>query len=145
VYGSSILKRHLLNHARSFVFSTAPLPAQAAAARESLRIVATEPERRERLHANARRARRAFAGVGIATLGAADSHVLPILVGDTNKTVRIGAELRERGILVGAVRPPTVADGTSRLRIGISAAHTTDHIERLVRAVSEAITAHSAA
>ena len=57
VYGSHTLCRHLVNHARSFVFSTAPMPAQAAAARESLRIVASEPARRERLRSNARRLR----------------------------------------------------------------------------------------
>jgi 8-amino-7-oxononanoate synthase len=143
VYGSHALKRHLLNHARSFVFSTAPLPAQAAAARESLRIVAAEPERRNRLRTNARLLRNGLGRAGIAALGASDAHVVPVLIGDTQLTVRIGAELRERGILVGAVRPPTVPEGTSRLRISVSAAHTPEHIERLVSGVGDVVGSHA--
>ena len=139
VYGSEVLKRHLLNHARSFVFSTAPLPAQAAAAREALRIVAAEPMLRDRLRSNARMLRNGLTRAGIAAPGAPDSHVVPVLIGDTQATVRIGAALRDRGILVGAVRPPTVPDGTSRLRISVSAAHTPAHIEKLVQCVSEVV------
>ncbi|HKS07576.1 MAG TPA: 8-amino-7-oxononanoate synthase [Gemmatimonadaceae bacterium] len=137
VYGSRALCRHLLNHARSFVFSTAPLPAQAAAARESLRIVAAEPIRRERLRSNARRLRSALQRVGVAANGAPDAHVVPVLIGATDDTVRVGAELRARGLLVGAVRPPTVPDGTSRLRISVSAAHTDDDVDRLASALAE--------
>jgi 8-amino-7-oxononanoate synthase len=139
VYGSEVLKRHLVNHARSFVFSTAPLPAQAVAARESLRIVAAEPGRRHRLRTNARLLRAGLARVGVSALGAPDAHVVPVLIGDTQETVRIGAALRDRGILVGAVRPPTVPEGTSRLRISVSAAHTPEHIERLVSGVGDVI------
>jgi 7-keto-8-aminopelargonate synthetase-like enzyme len=145
VYGSEVLKRHLLNHARSFVFSTAPLPAQAAAARESLRIVAAEPERRNRLRSNARLLRSGLTRVGISALGAPDAHVVPVLIGDTQATVRIGMELRERGILVGAVRPPTVPEGTSRLRISVSAAHTPEHIERLVSGVGDVVASRATA
>jgi 8-amino-7-oxononanoate synthase len=65
--------------------------------------------------------------------------VVPVLIGDTQETVRIGAVLRDRGILVGAVRPPTVPEGTSRLRISVSAAHTPEHIERLVTSVGDVI------
>jgi 7-keto-8-aminopelargonate synthetase-like enzyme len=133
--GSRILKRHLVNHARSFVFSTAMLPAQAAAARESLRIVSSEGDRRDRLSNNAARLRHGIARLGIPVPGSADAHVVPILIGGTTETVQIGAELRMMGLLVGAVRPPTVAEGTSRLRISVSAAHTHAHIERLVLAL----------
>lgn len=137
VYGSGALCRHLLNHARSFVFSTAPLPAQAAAAREAIRIVAAEPERRERLRANATRLREGLRRNAITVTGARDAHVVPMLVGAAAETVRIGAELRARGLLVGAVRPPTVPEGTSRLRISVSAAHTDVHIDRLVDALAD--------
>jgi 8-amino-7-oxononanoate synthase len=144
VYGSAILKRHLVNHARSFVFSTAPLPAQAAAAREALRIVANEPELRARLRTNAGLVRQGLERGGIAALGATDSHVVPVLIGDSAQTVRIGAELRKRGVLVGAVRPPTVAEGTARLRISVSAAHTLEQIRRLVENVADVIASTSA-
>jgi 8-amino-7-oxononanoate synthase len=139
VYGSRSLCRHLLNHARSFVFSTAMPPAQAAVARESLRIVQREPARRQRLHDNASRVRAGIAGAGIRTLGESTTHVVPVPIGPTTAVVRIGEELRSRGILVGAVRPPTVAEGSSRLRISVSAAHTDDHIDRLIENLAEIV------
>ena len=137
VYGSPQLARHLINRARSFVFSTAMLPAQAAASCEALRIAAREPERRARLFANAGRLRTALASHGDALLGGAGSHVVPLLVGANEATVAAGRALRERGLLVGAVRPPTVPEGRARLRISVSAAHTDAHIDTLAAALSE--------
>jgi 8-amino-7-oxononanoate synthase len=136
-YGSASLKRHLMNRARSFVFSTAMIPAQAAAASEALRIVAAEPERRARLFDNARQLREALAPYGDALLGDAGSHVIPLLTGASDRTVEVGAALRKRGLLVGAVRPPTVAEGRGRLRISVSAAHTAAHIDALATALRD--------
>ena len=136
-YGSASLKRHLMNRARSFVFSTAMLPAQAAAASEALRIVAAEPERRARLFDNARHLREALAPYRDAVLGDAGSHVIPLLTGASDRTVAVGAALRQRGILVGAVRPPTVAEGRGRLRISVSAAHMPAHIDALAVALRD--------
>jgi 8-amino-7-oxononanoate synthase len=124
VYGSSTLIQYLVNRARSFIFSTAMMPAQAAAAREAVRMVRTEPTHRERLLANAIRMTRMLHGAGIKALGAAGAHIVPVMIGDAGRTVGIGAQLASRGYLVGAVRPPTVANGSSRLRITVSAAHT---------------------
>lgn len=134
-YGSERLKRHLINRARSFVFSTAMLPVQALAARESLAIVAAEPARRARLHANSERLRAGLSARGATLLGPGDAHVVPMLIGDADETLAIGGELRKRGLLVGAVRPPTVAEGSSRLRISVSAAHTDAHVDALVAAI----------
>jgi 8-amino-7-oxononanoate synthase len=64
---------------------------------------------------------------------------VPVVIGESDATMRIGAELRERGILVGAVRPPTVPLGTSRLRITLSAAHTDADIDRLLGALAEVL------
>jgi 8-amino-7-oxononanoate synthase len=136
-YGSRALARHLINRARSFVFSTAMLPAQAAAACESLRIAAAEPARRARLFEGAARLRAGLAPYGSALLGGGDSHVVPLLIGASDATVAVGAALRERGFLVGAVRPPTVAEGRGRLRISVSAAHTPAHIDALIAAVRD--------
>lgn len=136
--GSRPLIRHLMNRARSFVFSTAMLPAQAAAAHEALQIAAAEPERRERLFANAARLRRGLAPYGDAVLGGDDSHVVPLVIGASEATVALGAVLRARGLLVGAVRPPTVAEGRARLRISLSAAHSNAQIDALVGALLEA-------
>ncbi len=136
VLGSVTLCEYLLNRARSFVFSTAPLPAQAAAAREGVRVARVEHERRVRLGANARAIRAALAAREVRCLGEPDSHVIPILVGDAERTTRIGAALGERGFLVGAVRPPTVPPGTSRLRVTASAAHTEAQIAAFADAVA---------
>jgi 8-amino-7-oxononanoate synthase len=63
-------------------------------------------------------------------------HVVPVMIGDADIVVRIGAALRARGLLVGAVRPPTVPDGTSRLRISVSAAHTPAHVDELIESLA---------
>jgi 7-keto-8-aminopelargonate synthetase-like enzyme len=135
VYGSTTLCAHLLNHARSFVFSTAMLPAQAAASREAIRIVRAEPARRTRLLTNVQSLRAALGERGIAALGEADSHIVPVTVGDTPVTLGIAATLRASGVLVGAVRPPTIAQG-ARLRISVSAAHTESQIAACVGALA---------
>jgi 8-amino-7-oxononanoate synthase len=138
VYGSSTLVQYLLNRARSFVFSTAMLPAQAAAARAALRIVSDEPERRQLLMQNARRIRETLARARAAPQPS-DGPIVPVAIGDETRTMRIGAALARAGFLVGAVRPPTVPPGGSRLRITASAAHTREQIESLAVAVADAL------
>ena len=124
VYGSSTLIQYLMNRARSFIFSTAMMPAQAAAAREALRMIRFEPTHREKLLANAIRMTRMLHGAGIEAMGGAGAHIVPIMIGDAGEAVMVGSQLVTRGYLVGAVRPPTVPNGSSRLRITVSAAHT---------------------
>ena len=145
VFGSRTLHEYLLNRARSFVFSTAPMPAQVAAAREGLRIARAEPERRAALASHARAIRAALASRGVTCAGESESHVVPVIVGDARRATIIGAALADRGFLVGAVRPPTVPDGTSRLRITASAAHTDDQIAGLADAVASAFAAANVA
>jgi 8-amino-7-oxononanoate synthase len=127
VSGSRVLIDYLLQRARAFVFTTAQPPALAAAASAALAIVQSEPELRMRLRRNARVVRTA-----LRVAGPEDGHIVPVIIGESDATVKIGAALRERGILVGAVRPPTVPLGTARLRITLSAAHTDDDIQRLL-------------
>lgn len=135
VAGSERLREWLLNRARPFVFTTGTPPALAAAALEALRIVRDEPWRRDRLRANARTLRDGLAALGHAARGEADGHIVPVLTGDAETTMRIGHALRERGFLAGAVRPPTVPPGGSRLRITLSAAHTAEQIGGLLDAL----------
>ena len=135
VAGSERLRDWLLNRARPFVFTTGTPPALAAATIEALRIVREEPWRRARLRENARRLREGLAALGHAAPGEADGHIVPVRTGDAEGTVRIGAALRERGFLVGAVRPPTVPAGGSRLRITLGAAHTAEQIGGLLDAL----------
>lgn len=137
VAGSRTLCDWLLNRARSSVFTTATPPALAAATLASLRIVREEPWRRDRLRGTARRLRAGLAALGTRVPGEPDGHVIPVPVGDPALTVRAGAALRERGFLVGAIRPPTVPAGTSRLRLTASAAHTPAQTDALLAALAE--------
>ena len=139
VLGSSTLHAYLINRARSFVFSTAPMPAQAAAAREGLRVVRAEPERLARLARNAVSLRATLASLGIHCPGEPASHIVPVMIGDAERTAAVGAALRDRGFAVGAIRPPTVPIGTSRLRISVSAAHTHEQIVDLAHAVADSL------
>jgi 8-amino-7-oxononanoate synthase len=138
VYGSTTLIQYLLNRARSFVFSTAMLPAQAAAARQALRIVSAEPERRRALADNAALLRDALSSAA-SIVAPGDGPIIPVSIGDEARTMRIGAALARAGFLAGAVRPPTVPPGSSRLRITASAAHTRDQIEGLAGALEAAM------
>ena len=142
VLGSATLHAYLVNRARSFVFSTAPMPAQAAAAREGLRIARAEPERRTRLAENAASLRASLASLGVPCIGDATSHIVPILVGDAERAAALGPLIAERGFVVGAVRPPTVPPGTSRLRLSVSAAHTAEQIAGVAQALADALAAY---
>lgn len=139
VAGSGALREWLLNRARSFVFTTGSPPALAAAALAALRIAEEEPWRRQRLRANARRLREGLAALGRPASGEPDGHIVPVLVGDAEETVRAGRRLLHRGFLAGAVRPPTVPLGTSRLRLTLSAAHTPEQVDALLAALGEVL------
>src|SRR5262249_5497563 len=85
---------------------------------------------------NCRYVRLGLATHGVRAGGETDSHIVPILIGDPGATTAIGASLAEQGFLVGAVRPPTVAPGTSRLRVTVSAAHTREQIDHFVNTLA---------
>jgi 8-amino-7-oxononanoate synthase len=139
VYGSSTLRAFLLNRARSFVFSTAVPPSQAAACRAGLRAAVDEPWRRDDVRANAGALRAQLGEQGIVVLGQDDAHILPIVIGDAERVVAVGRTLAESGFLVGAVRPPTVPDGSSRLRVTVSAAHTPAQIGELTHVLQRVL------
>ncbi|MGH7622781.1 MAG: aminotransferase class I/II-fold pyridoxal phosphate-dependent enzyme, partial [Gemmatimonadaceae bacterium] len=138
VAGSAVLCAYLLNRARSFIFSTAPMPAQVAAAAEGIRIAAAEPDRRERTASNARLLRESLRARGVTVAGAESMYIVPVVIGEAARTAQVGERLARAGFFVGAVRPPTVPEGTSRLRISLSAAHTGEQIRALAAAVAAA-------
>ncbi|KRB86946.1 8-amino-7-oxononanoate synthase [Sphingomonas sp. Root710] len=107
-----VLADVLVNKARGFIFSTAPSPLAAAAVRASLGLLRAQPERRERL---ARLI--AFAG---ARLGATDTQIIPVIIGEDARTMEIAGALQHSGFDVRGIRPPTVPAGTSRLRISLT-------------------------
>jgi len=135
VAGDEALIEHLLNAARAFVFSTGLAPPAAAGAREALAI-AREDDRRERLWANVERLRTGLEGMGYDVLG--ETHILPVLVGDRADAVALDERLRERGVVAPAIRPPTVPEGTSRIRVAPIATHTDAEIDRCLAAFREA-------
>jgi 7-keto-8-aminopelargonate synthetase-like enzyme len=104
-----------------------------------VRIVRAEPWRRDRVRENARLLREGIRGLGCDVAGSPDGHIVPVVIGEAEATMRAGAALRERGFLVGAIRPPTVPLGTSRLRISASAAHTRAEIDGLVAALGDVL------
>jgi 8-amino-7-oxononanoate synthase len=135
VAGSHKLIEWLVNRARSYVFSTAHPPAVAAAAIAALDIVRDEPHRRVTLLERAAELRRALCDQG-RNIGDAAGQIIPIIIGDARATMQIAGRLRERGMFVPGIRPPSVPEGESLLRISLSYGHTADMIERLVAELS---------
>jgi 8-amino-7-oxononanoate synthase len=118
----------LVNRARSFIFTTAPTPADSAAALAALRVLrsAEGDELVARLRHHVDRLRPGH-----------PSPIVPIVLGDEELALAAAAKLLDQGLLVPAIRPPTVAPGTSRLRVTLSAAHTDDDVDRLLAALDE--------
>jgi 8-amino-7-oxononanoate synthase len=136
VCAPAVLGDFLVNRARPFIFSTAPSPLMAAAVRESLCILADEPERRERLHANIAHAQDRLARHGVAATG---SQILPLLLGKDTRTMQVAERLQAAGFDVRGVRPPTVPVGTSRLRLSITLNVDDADIDALAEALDEAL------
>lgn len=135
VAGSDTLIDYLVNSARSYIFTTALPPALAAATRASLRIVSGEPERRAHLRALIAHFRREAALLEL-DLMASTVPIQPVVLGGNARALAWSAALQERGLLVGAIRPPTVPAGTARLRITFTATHTRDDVDRLLEALA---------
>jgi 8-amino-7-oxononanoate synthase len=136
VAGSEALIETLINKARPYIYTTAMPPAVAEASRTSLRLVQSDSWRREKLHTLIARFREGAAQLGLKLMDSV-TPIQPLLVGDPHETVRISEALQERGILIGAIRPPTVPEGTARLRITLSAAHSEEQVDRLLGALDE--------
>jgi len=129
--------RYLVNTARPFIFSTAPSPPAVAGALAALELLLERPHRVERLHCNARALRRALASEGFAVADG-EMHIVPLIVGAADDAVRLCAEAIEHGVFAQAIRPPTVAEGTSRLRLAAIASHTAADMTGAARALAQA-------
>ena len=136
VAGSKRLIDWLANRARPYVFSTAAPPPVAAAALAALEISLTEPERRTKVLELAQRLRGELARRGFSRL-TSNSHIIPIILGDADRTMAAAAELRRRGFFVSGIRPPSVPEGQSLLRISLTSLHTKQQVEDLVGALHE--------
>ena len=125
----------LVQKARPYVFTTASPPVLAACLLESLRLIETDAARRARLQAHVARLKAGLAGLRCGAPMASDTPIQPLLIGDSGEAVRLSEKLLEQGLLVPAIRPPTVPEGTARLRITVSAAHAAADIDRLLEAL----------
>ncbi len=134
VVGQRRLIDWLGNRARAYVYSTASPEAAAAAASQALQIVQQQPERRCRLLEQADDLRRRLQHRGWSTGGSA-SQIIPVILGDANRVMELATRLRDFGLLVPGIRPPTVPPGQSLLRISLCHGHTSEHLDRLVEAL----------
>jgi 8-amino-7-oxononanoate synthase len=137
ICGSRALADFLINRARSLVFSTAPVPAQVAAARAGVELIQSDEGARrcQRLWSLVDVLRRDLPGAGWSA-PAARSAIVPLRVGAEARAMEISARLREQGILLPPIRYPTVARGAARLRVTLSAAHTEEEVRQLVGALA---------
>jgi len=131
VAGDELLIEGLIQQARNYIYTTALPPAVAAASLVSLSLLREEAWRREHLAALISRFRDGAQQLAL-PLMPSQSAIQPLLVGDAARALALSARLREQGLLIGAIRPPTVPAGTSRLRITLSAAHTQQQVDRLL-------------
>lgn len=137
VAGSRRLCEVLRNRARAYIFDTAlPAPVTAAGL-EGLRILGEEPERVERVRARARALAAGLRRLGFECRGP-QSAVVPVPVGPAGDALALARALEEAGVLAPAIRPPTVAEGTSRIRATVTADHTAEHIEWALEAFAKA-------
>ena len=139
VAGSEALIETLIQNARSYIYTTAMPPALAAAVLKSLDLVKTENWRREKLFDLIHRFREKAAERGVLLSKNAHGPIQPVIIGNSEKAIRISEQLADKGIKISAIRPPTVPKDTARLRITFSAAHEEEHIDSLVKALSEVL------
>ncbi|MBD8624152.1 8-amino-7-oxononanoate synthase [Pseudomonas sp. CFBP 13727] len=136
VAGSEELIETLVQFARPYIYTTSQPPALACATLRSLQLLRSEHWRREHLATLIAQFRRGAARLGL-TLMDSFTPIQPILIGDAGRALHLSRLLRERGVLVTAIRPPTVSVGSARLRVTLSAAHSSAQVQRLLDALAE--------
>lgn len=148
VAGDADLIEFLLQKSRTYIYTTALPPAVAAATRAALQVSERETWRREKAQSLSRRFQAGLREHGIAAQApvhtvpdAATTTIVPVIVGDAGQALTASARLEQDGFLVAAIRPPTVPQGTARLRVTLSAAHEESQVDALVRAVARAVAA----
>jgi 8-amino-7-oxononanoate synthase len=136
VAGSEELIESLVQFARPYIYTTSQPPALACATLKSLELLRTEHWRREHLNTLIGQFRRGAEQIGLQLMDSF-TPIQPIMVGDSGRAVRVSQMLRERGLMVTAIRPPTVPAGSARLRVTLSAAHTEAQVQLLLSALED--------
>ena len=135
VAGRKELIEYLINYSRSFIFSTALSPADIGAALEALRIVHDEPSVVDTLRENTVYMAHKLQAMGIDCDD--ETPIFPIVVGENDRALTLARELEERGIIITAIRPPTVPVGESRLRMTVTAAHSKEQLDYVAQTLHE--------
>jgi 8-amino-7-oxononanoate synthase len=135
VAGSAALVDGLIQFARTYIYTTAMPPALAAATRCAVTLARTESWRREKLNALIQRFRQGAEQLGLPLMPSRTA-IQPLLLGDAQRALEASRALEAKGLLVVAIRPPTVPQGQARLRITLSAAHEEAHVDRLLEALA---------
>ena len=128
VVGTNPFIQYLINTSRSFMYTTAPPPAMAAATQAAIEIVQTDPSRRTRLWDNREQLFQGLQALGF-KLTNTESPILPIILNDPQLAMQMSRKLLERGVYIPAIRPPTVPKGTSRLRVTMTSEHLPNQLE----------------
>uniref|UniRef100_UPI0040549714 8-amino-7-oxononanoate synthase n=1 Tax=Pseudomonas sp. TaxID=306 RepID=UPI0040549714 len=136
VAGSEELIETLVQFARPYIYTTSQPPALACTTLKSLELLRSEHWRREHLNALIKRFREGAQAIGLELMDST-TPIQPILIGDSGRAMQLSQMLRERGLLVTAIRPPTVPSGSARLRVTLSAAHSLQQLELLLEALAE--------
>ncbi|VAW34412.1 8-amino-7-oxononanoate synthase [hydrothermal vent metagenome] len=128
----------LTNKARSFIYSTALPPALCMASIKAIEIIRAEPQRRTRLRENSLLMRELLSDRGLKTIKGS-SHIIPVIIGGAEEATQVAASLLEDGVFIQAIRPPTVAPQTARLRITVSSEHTKEELRKAATLIQEAV------
>ena len=135
---SNRMKQFFLNRARTFIFSTALPPAVIGANLAAVKLLEEEPERRSRVCELASELRQALKeDLGLNT--PSESQIVPVMVGDSQSALSLAESLRDAGFFVKAIRPPTVPEGTARIRLSVTANHGAGDLRRLLEALSRGL------
>jgi 7-keto-8-aminopelargonate synthetase-like enzyme len=132
------LAKYLINTARTLIFSTALPPPAVAAAMAALGLLREQPRRVEKLQRNAQALREALASHGL-DVARSETQIIPLIVGDAAATVRASERALERGVFAQAIRPPTVPEDTSRLRLAVMASHTRSELREAAGTLADAV------
>ena len=138
VAGSEALIETLIQFSRTYIYTTALPPPVAAATLTSLQLLQNDHDRRERLHQRIKQFRLGANRLGL-PLMESPTPIQPLVLGDDSLVVQVASALKHQGILVGAIRPPTVPEGSARLRMTFSAAHTKEDVDTLLAALDVVI------
>ncbi|VAX41038.1 8-amino-7-oxononanoate synthase [hydrothermal vent metagenome] len=137
VVGSQLLIDWLWNRSRSQIFSTALPPSICAAACSAIDMIEKEPSRRTNVLSLAKYLRAQLIDAKWQTIPSGIAPIIPIILDDPQRAINLSHQLQEEGFFIPAIRPPTVPQGTSRLRISLSAMHTKEDVTRLINVLQE--------